>query len=217
MSDQLLKDTFKKAGYESEKNSVNGKAEFISEYILENFKYSISSKSIIRYYKGESIPNQELKNCLCQFLGYDNYEKYLIWNSSIKTEVIISDSEKSTKNSPKKIITIFLILISLIGISAYVGFKNGEEKCMLWDNNRYVETSCLGEKFEQKLNIHLLHNFRKIKVTNTSTFFRNGEVQVWYDKSNNELEYFTAPGIHPTNGKTLKPITKYIIEKYIQE
>ncbi len=216
MSDQLLKATFIKAGHESGKNSVNGKAEFISEYILENFKYSISSKSIIRYYKGESAPNQELKNYLCQFLGYDNYEKYLIWNSSMGKELIVTDSEKSTKNSPKKNIGIFFLAISLIVISAYVGFKNGEEKCMVWVNNKYVETSCLGEEFEEKLNVQLLSNFKRISVMDTVTFFKNGEVQVWYDKSNNELEYYTAPGIHPKNGKTLKPITKYIIEKYIQ-
>jgi len=30
------------------------------------------------------------------------------------------------------------------------------------------------------------------------------------------LEYFTAPGIHPQNGKTLKPVTSYIIDKYLR-
>ena len=29
------------------------------------------------------------------------------------------------------------------------------------------------------------------------------------------LQYFTALGLHPETGKTLKPITQYMIDKYI--
>ena len=31
-----------------------------------------------------------------------------------------------------------------------------------------------------------------------------------------EYEYFTHPGLHPETGKTLKPISRYIIKKYIK-
>ena len=44
----------------------------------------------------------------------------------------------------------------------------------------------------------------------------DGSERLWYGKNKNkELEYFTAFGKHPETGKTLKPITKYMIAKYI--
>ena len=51
------------------------------------------------------------------------------------------------------------------------------------------------------------------------SFFRNGNYDnplVWYGKSPNkrEYEFFNHPGLHPETGKTLKPISKYIIKKY---
>ena len=60
----------------------------------------------------------------------------------------------------------------------------------------------------------LLRSFRKINKIDTLTV-NNALGKVWYDKSNNHVEFFTNYGIHPENGKTLKPVSKHIIEKYI--
>jgi len=70
------------------------------------------------------------------------------------------------------------------------------------------------------LNQYVLDNFKKITVSDTTTFFKNGDYDmpvVWYGKSSNkkEHEYFNRPGLHPETGKTLKPISRYIIKKYI--
>jgi hypothetical protein len=47
-------------------------------------------------------------------------------------------------------------------------------------------------------------------------FNEDGSVKLWYGKNKNkDLEYFTALGLHPETGKTLKPITQYMIDKYI--
>ncbi len=88
---------------------------------------------------------------------------------------------------------------------------------MVWNEDHFERTKCSGTGNEELLVTFSLANFKKIINTDTITsFFKNGKVQVWYDKSNKELEFFTAPGIHPVNGKTLKPVTSYIIEKYIR-
>lgn len=47
-------------------------------------------------------------------------------------------------------------------------------------------------------------------------FDKSGNAQIWYGKNlKGELEIFTSLGLHPETGKTLKPISKYMIEKYI--
>jgi hypothetical protein len=50
----------------------------------------------------------------------------------------------------------------------------------------------------------------------TEFFDSNGEAKIWYGKNRKkELESFTAIGLHPETGKTLDPITVYMIRKYI--
>ncbi len=47
-------------------------------------------------------------------------------------------------------------------------------------------------------------------------FKEDDSVRIWYGKNREgELEYFSSQGLHPQTGKTLKPITRYMIEKYI--
>lgn len=87
---------------------------------------------------------------------------------------------------------------------------------MRWEKDHFEQVSCTGSRYEEPLNPVRLENFKKLLVSDTTSFFRNGEPRVWYDKSNGKLEFFSAPGIHPENGKTLKPITRYMIKKYIR-
>ncbi|WP_435682498.1 hypothetical protein [Nonlabens sp.] len=56
-----------------------------------------------------------------------------------------------------------------------------------------------------------------MNVTCDTVFFKSdNSVRFWYGKNKKkEIEYFTDLGLHPETGKTLKPITGYMIEKYI--
>ena len=122
------------------------------------------------------------------------------------------------------------VLLSLVAvlIIASLGFsiksicfpnKNG----MVWSNDHYEAVEF--EKMSSTKDIvpideKVLDNFRKITVYDTTTFFKNGNIDkplVWYgkDPKTREHEYFNQPGTHPVTGKILKPITKYIIQKYI--
>ncbi|MDR9458121.1 MAG: hypothetical protein RI572_12000 [Salegentibacter sp.] len=210
MTEKLINSVFEKAGKESGKDSVHGRAEYLAEHISEVYKFQVSSKTLIRYFKKEYSPSHPLTDYLSQFLGYENYGRFV----KNESEPVLKPGEKNYKKNKAWIIA--LILLPLIGVSAYVGYQNGKEECMIWKKDHFERTACSGKENEELLRIFRLENFKKIKPTDTTAFFKNGKVQVWYDKSDKKLEFFTAPGIHPKNGKTLKPVSKYIIRKYIK-
>ncbi len=215
MTHQIIIAAFKKAEAETEKNSINANAEFLSEFIFEKFKYSISTKSLTRYYKGESSPNQKVKDYLSHYLGYESYDIYIKWNSTPNQENEQLEKEKSRLFLNKKLI-VALSFLMVIATSSYIGYLGGKEECMIWNNDHYVKTECSGSNEERKFIPHIYNNLKKVEVSDTTAFFKNGKVQIWYYKSNGELEYFSSPGKHPVSSKTLKPITKYMIDKYVR-
>ena len=120
-------------------------------------------------------------------------------------------------------------LVILVGILVLAGlfriwsFNNGED-CMVWNKDHYEEIPCeqvsnamtLFKPMLIKKDESLISNFKKIKACDTTSFFKMGKPCIWYGKSfDGSYEYFTAPGLHPETGKTLKPITQYIIERRI--
>ncbi|WP_395051731.1 hypothetical protein [Flavobacterium sp.] len=138
-----------------------------------------------------------------------------------KSGGILKEFKKSTIS--KRIALVVLPLL-VFGSVSY-GVKNiffPDRNCMVWVKNHYeaVEYDKVKDKAEvSPLNQGILDNFKKITVSDTTTFFRNGNYDnplVWYGKSPNkrEYEFFNHPGLHPETGKTLKPISKYIIKKY---
>ncbi len=93
------------------------------------------------------------------------------------------------------------------------------QECMYWNNDYYEPVYC--DDPERKnisiaLNVDMIHSFRKITRPDTLTI-ENALGKVWYDKSDKKVDFFTNHGIHPINGKTLKPVTKYILEKYVSQ
>lgn len=92
---------------------------------------------------------------------------------------------------------------------------------MIWEVDHYEEVSFDPKKYGiGKLKLYKKERilyFKKIEGTCEYTYFdTEGEVRVWYGKNHTgKLELFTSLGLHPETGKTLKPITKYMIRKYI--
>ncbi|SFW48099.1 hypothetical protein [Chitinophaga sancti] len=124
---------------------------------------------------------------------------------------------KSGKIKPA---TLLLILI-LVGAFGYIIwsiiFVPYHERCMYWAGDHYVPVSC-NQQFRDTIAIAYdplkMENFRRITTPDTIT--TNAIGRVWYYKENNILEYYTADGYHPVkNYKKLKPLTAYIISKYI--
>lgn len=89
--------------------------------------------------------------------------------------------------------------------------------CMYWKEDHYEPVAC-NEKVADVMVIALdsvkLKNFRRIMRPDTITYQSLGKV--WYSKIDGKFEYYTSPGDHPVVfGRKLKPITIYIIDKYI--
>ncbi|WP_431163282.1 hypothetical protein [Flagellimonas beolgyonensis] len=96
-------------------------------------------------------------------------------------------------------------------------------QCMAWADSLYLEVSCSAQPFTQygtkaePLDPIKLQGFKKIEVNMATQFFADdGKPMIWYYKNKDgEIEYFTAPGLHPITGETLRKITPYIIETYV--
>ena len=114
---------------------------------------------------------------------------------------------------------IFLISIVIVVVLTY--YYSTRQRWMVWEGDHYEEVSFDREKFQDgELKLYKkdrIDNFRKIDPSCNYEFFNTDKsVRVWYGKnSDKDYEYFTALGLHPNTGKSLKPITSYIIDKYI--
>ncbi|WP_143883093.1 hypothetical protein [Chryseobacterium binzhouense] len=87
---------------------------------------------------------------------------------------------------------------------------------MYWENDRYMATdsSYLGPQINVvPMNPSTFTYLKKITRPDTLNI-NNFRGKVWYDKSNNRVDFFTSFGRHPENGKTLKEATDRIIENY---
>ena len=122
----------------------------------------------------------------------------------------------------KKFIIIGLLaLCTIIGLFTY-NRLTAHKDCLEWQNDRYVEADCK-TKVNGSVNLDILYdesllNRRKITPTDTTTYFKNGKPVLWYCKDNNgNLELFNFPGFHPLTGKNLRPITDYMINKYLKK
>lgn len=224
--------------------SITALSKHISDYMFEECKFQYHEKSLRNKYKlasSDTETNIELKsgvvNCLCQYLGYGNYAEF-IRNETKHEETISLDYEenftvkeeaKKTKSINEKLKIVIqknkvtLIFCSLLLFMALALFYTTRQRWMVWQGDHYLEVSFDIEKYElTQLKLYSKERidfFKKITPTCDYSFFKeDGRENLWYEKSiSGKLEYFTAPGLHPETGKTLKKITVYIIQKYLCE
>lgn len=152
-------------------------------------------------------------------------EKDETFENLLRDKLVGKDvEEKNIGRFEKRKVIIFTVFLSLFFMGYTV--KNiifPEKECMMWNGNQYEAVDCKNEKLGPEnftvvevLNENLL-SFKKIEVNTNSVFFKKGKPIVWYGKSfDGNYEYFNQPGLHPETEKTLKPISKYIIKKYIR-
>lgn len=196
-------------------------------------------KSVISFLKAdknsENTPRIELAAIVTNFhprpfkkfvvFGNDKLTAILEKNPIYK-EVVGEGVYKTKKKKLNKILS--WVAIPLLVISSGIfGIKHyfyTEKECIIWIKDHYeaFDYNEVNNNAEViPFNKVLLDNFKKITVCDTTTFFKNGNTNiplVWYGKSadKTEYEYFNAPGLHPETGKTLRPISKHIINKYIE-
>jgi hypothetical protein len=103
-----------------------------------------------------------------------------------------------------------------LGFSSIWAPPATEKPYMYWDKDRYIasDSSYIGPQINMLPMKPEVFVYQK-KITRPDTLtIENGDHKVWYDKTNNHVEFFTNYGMHPENGKALKIATRYIIETY---
>ena len=214
------------------KPSLVNIAEDLSNYIYKEEGFSIGERSF-RDYRNEA---EKLKLCdedinikqfkvvlgLCHYLGCLSYDDFISKNN-------LGDGNKGVQRTKKELgpsvffakhkITLIVSVILLLGFIAFQSIN--KQRWMVWQDDHYIEVGFDAKKYnlgQLKLyNGDRIKDFRKITPNCDMPFFDSqGHVTVWYGKNNRkELEYFTALGLHPETGKSLDPITVYMIKKYI--
>lgn len=88
-----------------------------------------------------------------------------------------------------------------------------DNKCMYWDNDHYVATSCSVPRLDTPLIAFdgaKLRGFRRIKRVDTLTGYSVG--RLWWARVGDSIEVFTAEGRHPLHpDKKLKKVTDYVV------
>ncbi|WP_051662777.1 hypothetical protein [Flavobacterium sp. KJJ] len=130
-----------------------------------------------------------------------------------------------SKKFTKKIIRVFitiLLVFSLIATAIYFAFTR--KQCMQWSNDHYDKVDC-----DLKVSGFISSNgvepyddnkfgLKKITVYDTTACFKNGEAIIWYAKiGNDKADFFNTHGRHPENDKPLRPVTRYILDKYAKK
>ncbi len=229
MHKTLIIRAFKKAKAKRKKQgekapSLSHISEDIALFVKESEGLGLDEKTY-RGYRNEaeklidtpediSIKQLKVINGLSKFLGYDGYEDFV---KNLEGKNFAQTFVSFLKRNKVVLIIIFLLLV---GVSIYY-FAN--QQCyMVWKKDHYVEVKFDPQKYSLRqlklCNEDRIENFKKITPNcETTVFFDSqGNVKIWYGKnSQKELEYFTSYGLHPDTGKTLKPITEYIIIKYV--
>lgn len=134
--------------------------------------------------------------------------------------LFINNTEKSSGKSNKqkwKFTIIGILILSCLGLLINVIFL--QKQCMQWSGDHYEKVDCnfkgnglipsTIEAFDE-----IKFELKKVNVCDTTNCFINGKSIIWYAKTDNGADFFNTHGMHPENGKALRPVTKYIFGRY---
>ncbi|MGJ8594147.1 MAG: hypothetical protein ACSHXF_16480 [Aquaticitalea sp.] len=241
MHNQLILNSFEKARHHlilqgiSEPSKRQQSIE-LSTYLTDDYGFPFGDKSLRNYYgdavalKDVRISQLEVIKGLCLYLGYSDFQDYMCQAniSDVDTAIMGFTQTETHKTSatPKKkknqIIFIGVGLIVVIGI--VIAMSINKQRWMIWVQDHYEEVDFDQEKLSNgTLKLYKedrIEDFRKVENADCDYHFfnKNGAINVWYGKNKEgHIELFTDIGLHPETGKSLKPISKYMIRKYFCE
>ena len=228
MKKKLFKAVFEKAKNQSGSTTRNGLSKYLENIFMNELRFNINQITFVRYYKKyieeneelTSNPNTDLLNKSAEYLDYKNYEDFVSKNISVsKVEADVVEIPKPYfKVNKKNKFTVIAISIFLFVL--LIGTTINQPRWMVWNNDHYIEVNFDLKKYDiGELEVYSeerIKYLKKIKANCEVEFFdKSGDVKIWYGKNRqSDLELFTSIGLHPETGKTLKPITKYMIKKY---
>lgn len=226
MHNVLLIKAFEKAGKDIGSTKKVRIARKLSDVIYEDCKQQYGEKIlVVNYNKLKKNPDAKIElksfvtDALSRYLGYANYVAFANENRAVETIAKTGEKHPAFNFLKQNKVAIIVAGMLLIGFAVY--YSISKQRWMVWEGNQYIEVKFDAEKYRlgqlKLFNTKRIKYFKKVEVDcNTEFFSPNGEVKVWYGKnSKKELEYFTALGLHPETGKTLNPISMYMIKKHI--
>lgn len=223
MLKKLFEDLFENVKNEVDNNSTskNGISTYFVEKVIDekfNKPNLISVKAFKGYYEkyveerenNSGEPKTELKNLMSKYLGYNDFQEYVSNNKKEK--------KSNYKNINVKNIIYIVLIIFISSLATFQITKKEPLPCIEWNIDHYETIDCKGEYPNPILRDVDIENFKKIQVNRSSNFYKYDKPIVWYGKSKNgNIEFFNSRGLHPETLKELKPITDYIIEKYVEK
>jgi hypothetical protein len=136
-----------------------------------------------------------------------------------KQETTKEDKKVGKNNHQKIIIGTLLILVIACFVFTIKTYCFHTKECMQWNRDHYEQVECNCDKSNNSNEVKVIDydeiKLKKITLNKSTVFFKNGKPVVWYCKINGCLECYSSHGYHPITGKPLKPITKYMIHKYL--
>ena len=235
----LILEAFKKANAYLAENGIlspskSGVAEVLSDYIEQECNFQFGERRLRDYYndalKDEKleIKQQAVRDGLAKYLGYENFRDLLIRSAETKKDLQTENLAETTDNAKAYFVTQFLrrnkttiLIIAGCLIAFLIINVINKKKWMVWEGSQFVETEFDSHKMDNGqiflFNESQVNRFKRVQPDCNTRFFNSeGNALLWYGKNQKgELEYFTDLGRHPETGKTLRPITRYMIEKYI--
>ncbi|MBC7653948.1 MAG: hypothetical protein H7098_05665 [Oligoflexus sp.] len=150
--------------------------------------------------------------------------------SEVKKQGVIIGFKNYPSTKKRKYLLTFIAVICLISIMATILSKRKSinalliasqtnQNCMYWTKDHFKMIDCE----RNNLNVQTIaydeikFNDQK-KITRIDTLTDACIGKIWYSKIDNNIEFFTAAGMHPEHiENSLKLITKHIYEKYIKK
>ncbi|WP_152561015.1 hypothetical protein [Flavobacterium sp. ASV13] len=138
--------------------------------------------------------------------------------TSISTFVNMDEKPKSNK------LKYLAIVAVLAGLGLIIFLALPRKECMQWSGDHYeiVDCNLKSEGFISGSPVELLDEnlvgLKKIKVCDTTVYFdKNHNAIIWYAKKGDSIDFFNNHGRHPENNSPLRPVTKYILDKYVNK
>lgn len=153
-------------------------------------------------------------------------------NNTKPTGIITTTTEPEdtkTKTPLKTVITILAVFMIVSSGIYLLTDTTPPVNCMIWKEDHYEQINCdtiatIPENGVKAIGLDpiVLEKFKKITPTDTTTFFKNKQPNVWYGPSpEGNYEIFSYHGKHPVTRKDLRPISvrikNVILEKQQQQ
>ncbi|GLB53620.1 hypothetical protein NBRC110019_26610 [Neptunitalea chrysea] len=220
----LLLESFAKVAKEFSHLSKTKQAEELSNIIEEHSellgdKEVLTGKRLTQLKRdaeeGAITMRMGIANALAHYIGYQDFVAYS--KAYQKKQLTLKDKTVGFLDKHKITLLVSVVLLVVFLIIGQIT----KRKWMIWNKDHYEKVDFNEAYFNTgKLKIYeedLCTKFLKVKPYCKTVFFTaNDKPLIWYGKSKNgTYEFFTSNGNHPETGKQLRPITKYMINKYI--